>query len=52
MKNLIIILALAFSGFISAQEINWMSLEEAVVMQKKSPKKNNDGCLYQLVWTM
>jgi thioredoxin-related protein len=39
MKNLIIILALAFSGFISAQEINWMSLEEAVIMQKKSPKK-------------
>ena len=39
MKNLIIILALVFTGFISAQEINWMSLEEAVTKQKKNPKK-------------
>lgn len=39
MKNLIIILTLAFTGLISAQEINWMSLEEAVALQKKNPKK-------------
>ena len=39
MKNLLIILVLVFSGLVSAQEINWMSLEEAVAMQKKNPKK-------------
>jgi len=39
MKNLLIIVALVFTGFINAQEINWMSLEEAVALQKKNPKK-------------
>jgi len=39
MKHFLIILALVFTGFISAQEINWMSLEEAVALQKKTPKK-------------
>ena len=39
MKNLLIILVLVFSSLVSAQKINWMSLEEAVAMQKKNPKK-------------
>lgn len=41
MKKLGIILALAVlaSININAQEINWLSLEEAVALQKKNPKK-------------
>ena len=35
-----------------AQEINWVTLEEAVELQKKNPKKNCDGYVHRLVWTL
>ncbi|MDU8885177.1 thioredoxin fold domain-containing protein [Yeosuana sp. MJ-SS3] len=39
-KAIILLLCLAFVGFNSvAQEINWVSLEEAIALQKKNPKK-------------
>ncbi|GGD16055.1 thioredoxin family protein [Hyunsoonleella pacifica] len=41
MKNLVLIVAIAFLGSLSgiAQEINWVSLEEAIKLQKETPKK-------------
>ncbi|NNK81655.1 MAG: thioredoxin family protein, partial [Flavobacteriaceae bacterium] len=39
MKNIILIALLLVSFSINAQEINWVSLEEAVELQKKNPKK-------------
>lgn len=39
MKNIIIVAITLFSLSISAQEIKWMSLEEAVEAQKTTPKK-------------
>jgi len=41
MKNLAITLLLAVFtvGTVAAQEINWVTLEEAVALQKKNPKK-------------
>jgi len=39
MKKIIILLALALTSVVSAQEINWVTLEEAVELQKKTPKK-------------
>ena len=38
-KILFIITVLFFTIQISAQEINWVTLEEAVELQKKKPKK-------------
>jgi len=39
-KTLLLILAMGFIGFNAvAQEINWVSLEEALALQKKNPKK-------------
>lgn len=40
MKKLFLILAICFAvNLTTAQEINWVSLEEAVELQKKHPKK-------------
>ncbi|TBN02697.1 DUF255 domain-containing protein [Hyunsoonleella flava] len=41
MKNLVLIIAVALLTSVSgiAQEINWVSLEEAIKLQKKTPKK-------------
>lgn len=39
MKKILFTIAILFSFSISAQEINWMSLEEAVEAQKTTPKK-------------
>lgn len=39
MKNIIILFALVLTSVVSAQEINWVTLEEAVELQKKNPKK-------------
>lgn len=39
MKKISILLAILFSGFISAQEINWMTMNEALAAQKEEPKK-------------
>lgn len=39
MKKILFTIAILFSWSISAQEINWMSLEEAVEAQKTTPKK-------------
>ena len=40
MKKTLVLLALVFSiNAISAQQINWVSLEEAVELQKANPKK-------------
>lgn len=39
MKKLLILLFLIFNFSISAQEIKWMSMEEAVEAQKTTPKK-------------
>ena len=39
MKNTILLLLLFSFGFLSAQEIKWMTMDEALVAQSKSPKK-------------
>ena len=39
MKKFIIILALSFSLTTYAQEINWLSFQEAIELQQKEPKK-------------
>lgn len=39
MKKIIFLLSILFSISISAQEINWISMEEAVEAQKETPKK-------------
>lgn len=39
MKKIILLIALVFSLSISAQEINWMSFEQAIAAQQKNPKK-------------
>jgi len=39
MKKLIICVLITMVAFVQAQEINWMSLENAVELQKKTPKK-------------
>jgi len=39
MKNIIVIVILLSTALITAQKINWVTLEEAVELQKKSPKK-------------
>ncbi|EGV43354.1 DUF255 domain-containing protein [Bizionia argentinensis JUB59] len=41
MKNILytVLLVIGFSAAGTAQEINWVSLEEAVKLQKKNPKK-------------
>lgn len=38
-SRFIVALAVLFSGLISAQEIKWMSMNEALEAQKKEPKK-------------
>jgi len=54
MRNLFytLILIVGFSTVSVAQEINWVTLEEAVELQKKKPKKNHDGYVHQLVWSL
>lgn len=39
MKKIMLIVFLSFSAVISAQEIEWMSMNEALAAQKKNPKK-------------
>lgn len=40
MKGLFVILAgFVFSGFIFAQEVKWYTIEEAIALNEKSPKK-------------
>ena len=39
MKQIFSILLLLIAGITSAQEINWMSMNEALNAQKKNPKK-------------
>lgn len=39
MKKIIIFAIVLFSASVSAQEINWMSFDEAIEAQKKAPKK-------------
>lgn len=40
MKNIFLVLALVVTTLVSAQkEINWVTIEQAVEMQKKAPKK-------------
>lgn len=39
MKNMILFLFLIAGGIINAQQVNWMTMEEALVAQKKEPKK-------------
>lgn len=38
-KILLVLFALFLTANVSAQEINWVTLEEAVALQKKNPKK-------------
>ena len=40
------------SPLYAQDEIRWMSMNEALEAQKKSPKKNYHGRLYQLVWPL
>ncbi|MEH6407448.1 MAG: thioredoxin fold domain-containing protein, partial [Leeuwenhoekiella sp.] len=40
MKNIVLILLICFAGqFVNAQEIKWMSMNEALTAQKKEPRK-------------
>ncbi|MGV6845549.1 MAG: thioredoxin family protein [Lutibacter sp.] len=39
MRKILVIIAFLTLGTLSAQEINWMSFEEAIAAQKKNPKK-------------
>jgi len=39
MKQLIVLIAFVFSGSLFAQQVQWMSLEEALAAQAKNPKK-------------
>lgn len=39
MKNILLLLILFSFGNIAAQEINWMTMNEALAAQKKNPKK-------------
>ena len=39
MKNLLLVLILLLTGVTKAQEINWMSMNEALAAQKTTPKK-------------
>ena len=39
MKKLLYIIALIFASSLSAQEINWMTFDEALAAQAKNPKK-------------
>jgi thioredoxin-related protein len=39
MKTYFFILAFVFTGLVTAQKINWVTLEEAVELQKENPKK-------------
>ncbi|MFC5047381.1 thioredoxin family protein [Aquimarina hainanensis] len=39
MKNLLFIFGILISGIVSSQEINWMTMNEALAAQKKHPKK-------------
>ena len=39
MKNLLLVLILLLTGVAKAQKINWMSMNEALVAQKETPKK-------------
>lgn len=39
MKKLLLLLALIMTGTISAQKINWMTMDEALAAQKVTPKK-------------
>ena len=39
MKNIVFLLGLVFTTTVGAQEIQWMSMNEALAAQKKTPKK-------------
>lgn len=39
MKNLLVLLCLLFVGNAFSQEINWMTMDEALAAQKKEPRK-------------
>jgi len=52
MKFKLLLLLLLSSLASQAQEIQWMSLAEAMEAQKNSPQKDLYGCLYRLVWAM
>lgn len=39
MKKLLLVLTVLFAGAVSAQQINWMSMNDALAAQKKAPKK-------------
>ncbi|WP_397364687.1 thioredoxin family protein [Olleya sp. R77988] len=39
MKKIVLVFAILFSVSITAQEVNWITLEEAVELQKTNPKK-------------
>ena len=39
MKKLILLLILLSAGTLTAQKINWMTMNEALAAQKKEPKK-------------
>lgn len=39
MKKLLFVLTILIAGTVSAQKINWMTMNEALELQKKTPKK-------------
>ena len=49
MKNILLLLILFSFGNIAAQEINWMTMNEALAAQKKNPKKIFYGCVHHVV---
>lgn len=53
MKKSLIVLLLTFGSVVSyAQEIKWMTFNEAMELQKKKSKTHFYGCLHGLVRTL
>ena len=53
MKKIILVLSLSLLSIVSfAQEIKWMTMDEALKAQEKEPKPIFYGCLHRLVWPL
>ena len=54
MKKLLFIAFIFFGSLqlFAQDEIQWMSMNNALEAQKKNSKENIYGCLYRLVWPL
>jgi hypothetical protein len=51
-KALLALVFLISTVALKAQEIAWMSMDQALLAQQQTPKKNIYGCLHHLVWPL